>query len=795
MKTSIINNLAAIKRRLWRLTVSGLLTITAPLTVTADYINVTNGATVTATPGLVYSDTRALGYGFLAQNANSKIIFNTNTLIKQNGMAIDVYAYLGGGIELGDHTTVIQKTAISGLQAQGAGSLITAGSGLSVSVIRDFAVYALDNARIELGANATINAAGFGLRADSLGVITGSNATIYTGVKMNADCNPLDATDAIADSAADYVSSGRAGAYALYAQSGGLVELWNASANALSGSSAAIYTLNGGTVAMRGGTLTARASGLIVATGSGASAVILENVTTSNAGDAVTVSGKETLLLDLVATDLTGGMTVSDTATLTVNLNASAWTGSGTHGIDAVLTVNLDNDSTWNMTDNSTVTNLAPSNSGKVVFQKDPGTFKTLTTRNLSGSGEFHMNTDLAAGDADRLIVSGTSAGSHQVRITNHGAQTLGTEDALLLIETADGQASFNGSVSVGMFDYSLYQDQTDWYLSVSGTNLPPNPPTPPTPPSLSDGGKIILIVPPSIGQNWFDHTKTIGNHLGDLRDDKAGILEALWVRSYGAQLNIAPNMTGSGVREYQYGVDIGGDHRWNLDKGNTLTAGGFVGYGRIDRALRNGFGGSADTDHYHAGVYAIWQHECGLWADIIAKGQYADSQLSAWDASQNHMTASYGNWGGGVTLDAGKKFSFDQGWFVEPSLSAGYAHLMGNNYTTGGANQFAVSISDADLFQFRVGVAFGRALKLKNSGVLQPYLKIAGVQQISTGGKVTASGSEWRPNFDGARAEVGGGILWQLNADHQLSLDYEASFGDKYDKPWGLTAGYRCQF
>jgi outer membrane autotransporter protein len=344
--------------------------------------------------------------------------------------------------------------------------------------------------------------------------------------------------------------------------------------------------------------------------------------------------------------------------------------------------------------------------------------------------------------------------------------------------------------------------------LSCSGTKLPPSPPPPPADPadpnppppppvpsSFSEGGKIILIVPPSVGQNWFDHTKTISNHLGELRDDQAGILEALWVKSYGAQLNLAPNLVGSGVREYQYGVDLGSDYRWNLDQDDTLIVGGFVGYGRIDRALRNSFGSEANTDTYLAGLYAIGQHESGWWADLIAKGQYADHQLSAWDASRNHMTADYGNWAGGVTLDVGKKFDFAQGWYVEPSLSAGYAHLSGSDYTTGGANIFNVSISDADLFQFRVGVAFGRTLKLKNNGVLQPYLKVAGVEQLSTGGKLTASGDEWRPNFDGARAEIGGGLIWQLNADHQLSLDYEASFGDKFDKPWGLTASYRYLF
>jgi hypothetical protein len=77
----------------------------------------------------------------------------------------------------------------------------------------------------------------------------------------------------------------------------------------------------------------------------------------------------------------------------------------------------------------------------------------------------------------------------------------------------------------------------------------------------------------------------------------------------------------------------------------------------------------------------------------------------------------------------------------------------------------------------------------------LQPYLKISGVETISSGGKLRNGYQQTRANLDGVRAELGAGLIWQLDANNQLHLDYEASFGDKYDKPWGLTAGYRYQF
>jgi outer membrane autotransporter protein len=117
----------------------------------------------------------------------------------------------------------------------------------------------------------------------------------------------------------------------------------------------------------------------------------------------------------------------------------------------------------------------------------------------------------------------------------------------------------------------------------------------------------------------------------------------------------------------------------------------------------------------------------------------------------------------------------------------------MNDNYTT--RENMSVNLTAADVLHLYGGARFGRNIKLNNSGFLQPYLKVGGLGQISSGNQVTVSGDHWRPNLDGARAVVGAGVVWQLDADSQLHLDYEASFGEKYDKPWGLNLGYRYQF
>jgi outer membrane autotransporter protein len=69
------------------------------------------------------------------------------------------------------------------------------------------------------------------------------------------------------------------------------------------------------------------------------------------------------------------------------------------------------------------------------------------------------------------------------------------------------------------------------------------------------------------------------------------------------------------------------------------------------------------------------------------------------------------------------------------------------------------------------------------------------GAIHLDTTGDGQADSAAIRPAIDGAKFELGAGVDRQLSAAHQLHFDYEASYAEKYNKPWGLTAGYRFQF
>jgi outer membrane autotransporter protein len=73
----------------------------------------------------------------------------------------------------------------------------------------------------------------------------------------------------------------------------------------------------------------------------------------------------------------------------------------------------------------------------------------------------------------------------------------------------------------------------------------------------------------------------------------------------------------------------------------------------------------------------------------------------------------------------------------------------------------------------------------LSATNTLIPYAKFGAAHLTSRGGEIRHAAQRLRPNIDGLRAEFGLGTVWQLSAAHQLHFDYEASYAEKYTKPW----------
>ena len=151
------------------------------------------------------------------------------------------------------------------------------------------------------------------------------------------------------------------------------------------------------------------------------------------------------------------------------------------------VTLNLTNNTTWDLVDNSEVTDLHLNNSA-VSLTNTNAPYATLTiTGNLTGSGIFNLNTNIAENKSDKIVVKGTAEGNHKIGVTNQGANV--ANGKVTLVETNGGNAAFsltnpNNRVDLGAYQYFLTKEGNNWVLANSKNVVTPTPPVAPVTPS-----------------------------------------------------------------------------------------------------------------------------------------------------------------------------------------------------------------------------------------------------------------------------------------------------------------------
>jgi outer membrane autotransporter protein len=115
----------------------------------------------------------------------------------------------------------------------------------------------------------------------------------------------------------------------------------------------------------------------------------------------------------------------------------------------------------------------------------------------------------------------------------------------------------------------------------------------------------------------------------------------------------------------------------------------------------------------------------------VTFKAASVDNELNA-PYGGGKLKADYSNVEIGGSVELGRKFTFANDWFIEPQAQINYLHILAEGYNAG---PLSINAKDLDAVQFRIGTLFGKTIKLANGGALQPYLKVSGVELISSGG------------------------------------------------------------
>ncbi|MGM5048805.1 autotransporter family protein [Tardiphaga sp. 604_B6_N1_1] len=566
--------------------------------------------------------------------------------------------------------------------------------------------------------------------------------------------------------------------------------------------------------------ITAAASNIQSLAGSGAVALGTKNMAITNANDlfsgvisgtgALTVSGGNQILSGV--NTYTGGTTVSG-GTLSVN-------GSVCGAMTVLAGGTLQGTGTVCDTSNAGI--VAPGNS-----------IGTLTVAgNYTGNGGTLQIESVLGGDAspsDRLVVTGNTAGSTNVRVINLGGSGAQTVEGIKIIDVggaSNGAFSLLGNYVIqgqqavvgGAYAYTLQKNGVstptdgDWYLrsslinppSASGPAATAGPLYQPGVPLYENYAQVLL------GMNELPTMQQrVGNRYWGGSDAmaRAGVAAApgeasptptaFWGRIEGGQSDLQPSTTtGSTYKTDQLKVQAGLDGLLMENERGRLIVGLTGQYGLTTANIASAFGnGRIRVEGSGVGGTLTWFGDNGFYVDGQAQSMFYRSDLSSVVAGS--MT--HGNEGVGYAFSAetGKRFFVGNGWSLTPQAQLSYSKAEFERFT----DRFGapVSLRDGDSLLGRAGLALNHQ-KTWNDGAGIVRSDIYGIGNLGyeflEGTRVDVAGTGFASAQDRLWGSIGGGGTYSwANGRYAVfgEVSYSASLEDAAaNRSYKGTGGFR---
>ena len=464
------------------------------------------------------------------------------------------------------------------------------------------------------------------------------------------------------------------------------------------------------------------------------------------------------------------------------------------------VTLNLTNNTTWDLVDNSEVTDLHLNNSA-VSLTNTNAPYATLTiTGNLTGSGTFNLNTNIAENKSDKIVVQGTAEGNHKIGVTNQGANV--ANGKVTLVETNGGNAAFsltnpNNRVDLGAYQYFLTKEGNNWVLANSKnavtptspaapvTPVTPNKPvvtpnkpvaTPTTPvlpstPLLSDLANAQVSLRQAQLLLVEDDLSGIHQRLGEVKNGEKG---NVWVRNVNSRQKLAALSTGesetSGFKQNVHSVQVGADAAVT----DNLRVGGFVGRSQANVDF-NGHYGDGKVRSNSVGLYAAYLADNGIYVDNIVKYSrlHANSDLT----EKRHYNAYT------ISSELGKRFSLANDWTITPQAQLAWTHISSQE------NEDSLSSVYS-----RIGLRVAKGFALSNGWNLQPYAEVNAITSKNRSSKIHYTNSALDVASSRGRFESAVGLNAGF-ANHRFGLEVSRADGKNFDKPYAIQAVYRYQW
>ena len=288
---------------------------------------------------------------------------------------------------------------------------------------------------------------------------------------------------------------------------------------------------------------------------------------------------------------------------------------------------------------------------------------------------------------------------------------------------------------------------------------------------AISDMANISLMT-------WRQENNDMNKRLGELRDSEGE--HGAWARMACGESKYGSQNVKNQYNYYQVGYDekLSTDPNWTVGVALTRTEGTST-FAR----------GTGENKHTGFAVYGSYLNDNGSFVDLIAKYARMDNDYSTIGTGVGD--ASYETNGYSLSAEYGKRFTKDNGFWIEPQVELTYGTVGNVDYLT--SKGARVHQDSVDSLVGRLGFSLGKDIKQGNVYVRASYLyDFDGETKATMSGAGTAS---FEQDLGGGWWEVGVGTNINLSDATHLYFDVEKTYGGNVATPWQWNGGVRWSF
>ena len=470
------------------------------------------------------------------------------------------------------------------------------------------------------------------------------------------------------------------------------------------------------------------------------------------------------------------------------------------------INITLRNGAFWDVTGDSTLTKL--DNDSLVNMTDGTRSGTSITAKNLSGTGTIRMDLDWTSNGGAKektehsdYIVATESATGTQAIVSDPATMHLdamGRDDRLYFATLTNSDAVFTSPITQqnvtkgSLYDYTIgitsetttdttdaaetmadraADTTTDWFFGTIGYTESP----------AVETGRINS----NIVYDLATDVDTLNKRMGDVRQMNTDP-DGWWARTTYTHQD-RDSYSGHSNR-----FELGKDFVTSRDDGSVVHQGAVFTYLRSSDSFDNGNG---KYKRYSGALYHTWLGNSGQYVDVVGRMGKVMGNSHTFLFNGTQSDSSFGTWYQQASVETGKTYDLEDGWYFEPQAQLQYTHMNSKSYTS--SDGIHHDLDSVNSFIGRLGFRLGQRINDKTSW----YVKGDILHEFSGDGGIMLTSANGLERIDYNRDgkdtwyDLGAGLTAELSPASSLWFEFERKFSGTYSNDWEFNGGISWKF